>query len=248
MAAAAVRPGWRRCHAKWLELCASVGVASEEVQAKWWDRLRRQYGEDPVRRYHTLEHIDDLLGQFQECSWTHPEGMMLCLFFHDVVYDPTRGDNEEQSCAVLEEFLDEVRPHEEVAVASTVGVLCTKYHSVAVPASPAEGVSSVTGRVSTAQLGLLEVGTVADIAQFLDLDMSILASDPERYGLYARQIREEYAHIPQDEFVRGRAAFLRSASGRTTYLTPQFEHLNARARRNMERELQLLTSAAEHPE
>ena len=42
-----------------------------------------------------------------------------------------------------------------------------------------------------------------------DADLSILASGPDAYAAYTRAVRVEYAHVPEDDFRRGRAAVLR---------------------------------------
>ena len=45
-------------------------------------------------------------------------------------------------------------------------------------------------------------------AAFHDADLWVLSAPEERYAEYARQVREEYAVVPDDAFAAGRAAVL----------------------------------------
>jgi len=53
------------------------------------------------RSYHTQNHLIELIDQINEnkkrLSEKQYEKLMLCALFHDIVYDPMRGDNEEKS-------------------------------------------------------------------------------------------------------------------------------------------------------
>ena len=49
-----------------------------------------------------------------------------------------------------------------------------------------------------------------DGAVLCDADLAILAADETRYADYVAGVREEYAHVPDDDFARGRAAVLRA--------------------------------------
>jgi len=44
--------------------------------------------------------------------------------------------------------------------------------------------------------------------QLCDADLAILAARPGRYEEYARDVRREYAAVPDDDFARGRGAIL----------------------------------------
>ena len=55
---------------------------------------RRQLAE-PHRHYHTLSHIEHMLANLDPAEQS-PE-IIAAIWLHDIVYDPTRGDNEERS-------------------------------------------------------------------------------------------------------------------------------------------------------
>ena len=65
------------------------------------------------------------------------------------------------------------------------------------------------------------------------------------YERYAKQIRGEYSHIPEDAFRKGRAAVLRNFLKREVlYFTEDFrKEGEQRARGNMEAEILQLESA-----
>jgi predicted metal-dependent HD superfamily phosphohydrolase len=76
-----------------------------------------------------------------------------------------------------------------------------------------------------------------------DADLAILAATPERYAEYTADVRREYADVPDDLFRRGRAAVLRDLlAKRSLFHTAHArEHWEARARANVEAELERLT-------
>jgi predicted metal-dependent HD superfamily phosphohydrolase len=54
----------------------------------------------PGCNYHNLKHIEDCLGALagvKDLSATEREILTATIWWHDVVYDPTRPDNEELS-------------------------------------------------------------------------------------------------------------------------------------------------------
>jgi len=60
----------------------------------------------PNRDYHNLRHIEDCLGLLagvDGLSTTDREILTQAIWWHDVVYDPTRSDNEERSAQLAEQ-------------------------------------------------------------------------------------------------------------------------------------------------
>jgi len=59
------------------------------------------------RSYHTLNHLNDLINQINEnkskYSEKEYEKLLIASLFHDIVYDPMKGDNEEKSAQFLME-------------------------------------------------------------------------------------------------------------------------------------------------
>jgi len=139
----------------------------------------------------------------------------LALWFHDAVHDGEAGRDEERSAELATRLLG---PHLAAARVAEVArlVLVTTAHS------PAVGD---------------EAGALVS-----DADLAVLGSAPDRYARYVRQVRAEYAHVPDDAFRRGRAGVLRSLlAGDTLFRTPQGAALwEERARANLRDELAVL--------
>jgi predicted metal-dependent HD superfamily phosphohydrolase len=82
-------------------------------------------------------------------------------------------------------------------------------------------------------------------ALLCDADLAILAAEPDVYGEYATNVREEYAFVPDDAFRAGRAAVLRGllALDDLYKIVPDRAAWAVAARRNMETELRTVTGA-----
>ena len=62
----------------------------------------------PNRHYHNLKHIEDCLGLLagiDDLSATDRDILTEAIWWHDVVYDPTRSDNEELSARLAEQHV-----------------------------------------------------------------------------------------------------------------------------------------------
>ncbi|MGI8330850.1 HD domain-containing protein [Actinomadura scrupuli] len=181
------------------------------------DDLVARYGE-AHRRYHTAEHLTAVLGLVEELAGhaADADAVRLAAWFHDAVYDPERGDNEERSARLAERMLaDTDLPPETIAEVARL-VRLTATHA------PEPG--DANGEV------------------LCDADLAVLAAAPADYAAYASAVREEYAFVPEDLFAAGRAEVLRSllalpALFRTPAARDRFEE---KARHNVETELTLL--------
>lgn len=83
----------------------------------------------PRRHYHDLTHIEDCLGALagvDNLSVAEREILTEAIWWHDVVYDPTRSDNEEQSARLAEAH---IRPDLRYVVGRLIRL--TKTHQVA---------------------------------------------------------------------------------------------------------------------
>ena len=86
----------------WLKLCEHLGAWSPIAESIYEDILD-QYTQ-PHRRYHTMEHIEAVLREFDDARHLakDPDLMEFALVMHDAIYNPRRDDNEERSA----EFAD----------------------------------------------------------------------------------------------------------------------------------------------
>src|SRR5262249_9112881 len=83
---------------RWRRLWRALGSAAAPMAAL--DALLAAYAERH-RAYHDFAHIRACLRELDRvaASAAHPEEVEVALWFHDAVYDPRRGDNEERSAA-----------------------------------------------------------------------------------------------------------------------------------------------------
>lgn len=181
-------------------------------------RARLDYSQ-PGRFYHDQRHLDDCLRQLEridELSERQRRLLRWAILWHDVVYDPRRGDNEERSAERAERELIECGVGEDDAAEVARLILLTKGHR----ADEAD------------RLGAL----------MASIDLSILGSAPKRYRAYAEAVRKEYGHLPDEDWRSGRQAVLnRLLAADPLYPDPGFRAaLEAQARLNIEAELKAL--------
>lgn len=166
---------------------------------------------EPQRHYHTLQHLRECLTWWQRCKqWMQrPVDVALALFYHDVVYQPKKADNEAKSALWLQQHLHGHLPEAQLQRIQQ-WVLATASHQ--------------------------HHGDEADLAWVLDIDLSILSADTTRFQEYERQIRLEYRHVPSLIYRCKRRQILRQfAQRQPLYLTHYFKtHLEAQAKRNLQ--------------
>lgn len=169
------------------------------------------------RYYHNAEHIRECLAYFDRVrdQAQHPERVELAIWFHDAVYDVTRPDNEARS-AVLARVL-----------ASNAGIAPVETEAIAALVLSTRHDADVLGH---------------DARCLSDIDLSILGASPERYARYERDIRREFAIVPEELYRRGRRRVLEKFLERMAiYETPYFsERLEHQARENLARAIAVL--------
>ena len=206
-------------------LCLSAlndDVTPDDAQALW-QSIFVHYGESQ-RAYHTLSHIEQLLVQFDSIkhNLSEPHIVALALYYHDVIYNPTRADNEQKSAeyavGALSSYLSPEQCQDIYAL-----IMMTANHQID------ESIDSV------------EYSSVkySDAAYLLDMDLSILGAPWPTYEQYAQAIRQEYAHVADDNYRDGRTAVLQGLLAHPKlYLTDYYySQLEAQARDNIKREL-----------
>jgi predicted metal-dependent HD superfamily phosphohydrolase len=178
--------------------------------------LQQRYDE-PHRRYHTLQHLDECFANFAllRDSAVHAEEIEIALWFHDAIYDVARDDNERLSAQWAKRAALEAGAGHAIAHRLHELVMVTKHDALA---------------------------TTHDEQILVDVDLSILGAVPERFDEYEQQVREEYAAVPAPVFRDRRRAILEAFLARDRiYGTEQFAALlEARARENLRRSIDKL--------
>ncbi|GAA1609008.1 hypothetical protein GCM10009789_74330 [Kribbella sancticallisti] len=189
------------------------------------DDLLARYAEQH-RHYHDQRHLTELLQTIDELADLADDAdtVRLAAWFHDAIYDPQAepGENEEVSAQLAELEL------------SAYGVDAAR----------------------VAEIGRLIRLTAkhdcdpedANGAVLCDADLRILSLAADRYDEYAAGIRQEYAHIDDRDFARGRMTFLQGLAETSLYATSRgHEQWEQPARENLQRELKQWAPKAARP-
>lgn len=193
---------------------ALAGNAQESVDC--WAKLVGRWIE-PHRRYHGIGHLSAVL-LFVDDYADHADdadAVRLAAWYHDAIYDPQVGDNEERSAVLAETELAEL------------GVRASRVTEVARLVRLTAGHDPIDGDRNGELLS--------------DADLLVLASPSEAYVAYLNAIRAEYAHVSDADFRAGRAAVLANLlTLPRIYRLESLAPMDAVARRNMTAELSLL--------
>lgn len=211
---AVAEPGEPAFERSWRRAWTGSGATGEGEALR--DRLLAAWSE-PQRRYHTLQHLEECLWQFEahvELA-RRPAEVELALWFHDAVYEVRAADNEQRSAEWAVAALSEAGVDADACARVQSMVMATRHR--AAPGAP-------------------------DEALLVDIDLSILGADAERFDEYEVQVRQEYAWVPGPLFRRKRRAVLEQFLARPSiFWTPAFhDALEARARANLARSLRRL--------
>lgn len=202
----------------WRRLWTELGAA--EVPGGLFNQLVAAYS-GRQRHYHTLQHLRECLAHLEATATLaqRPAEVEAALWFHDAVYDPGRQDNEERSAGWAAGALRAAGCDEGVATRVHAMVLATREHAASGD---------------------------ADTQLLLDIDLAILGASPARFAEFERQVRAEYAHVPEAAYRTGRAAVLGGFAARPwIYGTrPYRDALEVRARDNIANALVRLQAAA----
>ncbi len=169
------------------------------------------------RYYHRLEHVIACLALVDEISdsISHLLNVELAIWFHDVIYDPNKSDNEEMSAKYAKAFLESIKLSSCEIEKIEHLIRLTKH-----PSSP----------------------VTSDEKYLIDIDLSILGANDQLYDSYEVWIRKEYALIPNFLYSKGRKKLLNSfVKLDNIYQTAYFyEKYEIQARQNINRALQKL--------
>lgn len=190
-------------------------VANETQQLRWQE-IEKAYSKWN-RHYHTLVHLENMMVQLSEVkselrNW---KAVMFALFYHDIVYNPLRGNNEERSMQLAVKRMQESKISATIILQTAQLILSTKKH---------------------------ELSENKVVNYFLDADLSILGADWTAYKTYYENVRKEYKIYPNFMYNPGRKKVLQhfldmTSIFKTDYFKTKFEK---QAKENLHRELEEL--------
>lgn len=195
---------------RWRSAWQALGATPPDAAVL--DALLARYAESH-RSYHTVRHLDEC---FTRLEWAgrgpdRPGEVALALFYHDAVYDPHRSDNEARSAELAASVLAAHGIAPDVTDRVRALIMATRHESL--PATP-------------------------DAALLVDVDLGILAAPAARFDEYERQVREEYAFVPDAVFRHERRGILRGLLARERlFSSGAFGGDEERARDNLSRSI-----------
>lgn len=195
----------------------AINFNTDVTQAtKMWTEIEAAYS-NKNRHYHTLEHLNNLLNQLsvmrdQIADW---RTILFALYFHDVVYNVLKTNNEAKSALVAEKRMKRLAVPEKMIERCKAHIHATKTHTLSVD---------------------------HDTNIFTDADLSILGAPWEIYLQYYQHVRKEYALYPDFVYNPGRKKVLshflhQQQIFNTDYFFKKFE---MQARQNLQQEITLL--------
>lgn len=147
-----------------------------------WDELEKAYTQKG-RHYHTLNHLTHMLEETASVlsEIEDPDTLCCSIFYHDIIYNVKRQDNEEKSADIgIQRALD-IGLGVKGARLCKDQIIATKSHALS---------------------------DNMDTNYLTDIDLSVLGAAPEVYQNYTAAIRKEYSIYPGFLYRRGRKKVL----------------------------------------
>ena len=167
-----------------------------------WTEIEQNYSEKK-RHYHNLSHLENSLVELTGVkdkieNWNT---ILLTLFYHDIIYNSLKSDNEEQSAELAEKRMKQINVPFLTIENCKSQILATKKHLC---------------------------NSISDINYFIDSDLSILGQQEEVYKKYSKNVRLEYLYYPSIIYNKARIQvlnnFLKQDSiFKTDYFKSKFE-------------------------
>lgn len=140
--------------------------------------------DEPHRHWHNIEHLEDVLSKIDKLNSINImeyEIMVIAAFFHDVIYNPEKNNNETKSISLFQKYSRNLPP------GYTNTVIKIIKNSANYPDIPLDKLS----------------------VMFWVIDNDpIINKDFNKFKIYEDKIREEYNFVPLDVYKRERIKFL----------------------------------------
>lgn len=181
-----------------------------------WEEIEKAYTQKG-RHYHNLSHLVHMLEETASVlsEINDPDTLCCSIFYHDVIYNVKRQDNEEKSADMgIQRALD-IGLGVKSAKLCKQQILATKSHAVS---------------------------DNMDTNYLTDIDLSVLGAESDVYQNYTAAIRKEYSIYPGFLYKRGRKKVLKHFLGmERIFKTELFlDRYEEQARTNLKNEFKLL--------
>jgi len=177
---------WQRC------LIEGAADASAAIH----QRLVDGYNE-PQRHYHTLAHIDHCLAMFDQCKSlvTNPDALEIAVWFHDVIFEPGKNDNEARSAELYAELSAGVHADEFRALVGKL-IMATLHNQCSLDDS--------------------------DAGYMVDIDLSSFGLPWEDFMRDSLHLREESAQLSDADYNRKQGEFRSCLAARPHFYQTDF--------------------------
>ena len=194
---------------KFIKLCKNFST-DKELTLKLWQEIEDAYTQ-ANRHYHTLKHLENIYKELPKLDFITE----FAIFYHDIIYDVKRVDNEQKSALFCEDRLTCLNVDASIIKDTVTLINETKTHNPSTRAN----------------------------ALFLDADLSILGSNTDKYISYTKQIRKEYSIFNQSDYYTGRKKVLKHflVQERIYHSRGFYNKYEAKARENIKKELDFIT-------
>ncbi|NME67604.1 HD domain-containing protein [Flammeovirga aprica] len=182
---------------------------------KYWHELETAYSHSK-RKYHNLSHLENMFEELEEVKdkVEDQDTIVFAIFYHDIIYNVLKGNNEAKSAAIAVERLSDIGLDSLITTKCKEHILATKHHVM----------------TSSNDTNIL-----------IDIDMSILGKEWSIYEKYMSDVRSEYSIYPDFVYNKGRKNALIHFLDNNVFLTPYFyEKYEKQAIRNIKREIEIL--------
>lgn len=202
---------------EWFQLITKFS-SDQSLINSLWNEIEKQYTLK-IRHYHNLSHITAMFNHAEtiKSNITDYDTFLLAIWYHDIIYKPTKNNNEEKSALLAKKRLKPLSFDEKTLKTIQNLIFSTKKH----------------------ELILTENN---DNSYLLDIDLSILGSNWNTYETYTKNIRKEYGMFPDFIYKKGRKKVLQHFLERKTlYFTEFYKNkFEQQARENLLKEIELL--------
>ncbi len=149
---------------------------------RYWREIASCYSQ-ARRHYHTLNHLNHLITELAEISTqlASTDAVLLAAYYHDIIYDPLRSDNEEQSAILARDRLEQAEVPDFIIEQTIVCIMATRSHVLT---------------------------ESSDANYFTDADLSVLGQAAAVYKKYSSHIRQEYEQYPDGVYWPARRKIL----------------------------------------
>lgn len=192
-------------------------TSDKKLIEKLWSEIEANYSQN-TRFYHNLWHIESVINEllFVKNYIADFDTILFSAFYHDIVYDANKHDNEEQSALFAEKILKRLNIEQSVVEKCKEQILSTKTHE----------------------------STNNDTLFLLDADLSILGQIESKYTEYQQNIRKEYSVFSNEQYRKGRKKvveffLVKKQIYKTDFFINKYENI---ARSNLKNELRSLNN------